>query len=105
MKPPLDIAEDKFQSAWRDHLLRFLVIKRSIGYKYIAEERLLIVLDRFLQSVPKHRATLFDRDMAKDLVSRRGNESDANRSHRLTKLRQFCRFLALEEPAVFIPPA
>lgn len=104
MNPPLERTENGFQSAWRDQLSRFLRLKRSIGYKYQEEERLLNVLDGFLQAVPDDRAPLVDRDMAKDFVARRGNESDANRAHRLTILRQFCRFLALEEPRSFVPP-
>jgi integrase len=104
MTPPQEKTENKFQSSWRDHLHRFLLLKRSIGYKYRGEEDLLAALDRFLQSVPRGKAPGFSREMAKEFVARRGIESDTNRSHRLSILRQFCRFLALESPAVFIPP-
>ena len=104
MNPPLETVKNKFKSTWRDHLHRFLLLKRSIGYKYKSEEWHLTALDRFLQAMPRKKVALFSRDMAKKFVARQGNESDSHRSHRLTILRQFCRFLALEEPLIFIPP-
>ncbi|MFZ2956045.1 MAG: tyrosine-type recombinase/integrase [Candidatus Ozemobacteraceae bacterium] len=75
-----------------------------MGYKYQSEERHLALLDRFLLSNSAIKAPGFNREMAMDFVGRKGNESDAYRSNRLCILRQFCLFLALEEPSVFIPP-
>ena len=104
MKTLQEKTKNRFKSHWRDHLHRFLLLKRSIGCKYQSEERLLVLLDRFLLSQTATRAPGFNREMATNFVARKGNESDANRSNRLGVLRQFCRFLALEEPTVFIPP-
>jgi integrase len=104
MKPLQEKAENMFKSHWRDQLHSFLLLKRSIGCKYQSEERLLVLLDRFLLTQTATRAPGFNREMATEFVARKGNESDANRSNRLGVLRQFCRFLAIEEPTVFIPP-
>lgn len=75
---------------------RFLQFKRAVGCKYRDEERELGVLDRFLASrLPSEDPVITDSIM-RSYVKRS--------SHRLTILRQLCRFIALEEPRTVIPP-
>jgi integrase/recombinase XerD len=75
---------------------RFLQFKRALGCRYQDEERQLEVLDRFLASrLPSEDPVITD-SIIRAYVKRG--------SHRLTILRQFCRFIALEEPRTFIPP-
>jgi integrase len=75
---------------------RFLQFKRAVGCHYRDEERQLEVLDRFLASrLPSGDPVITD-SIIRSYVKRS--------SHRLTILRQLCRFIALEEPRTFIPP-
>ena len=74
---------------------RFLQFKRALGYRYRDEERQLEVLDRFLASrLPSEDPVITD-SIIRSYVKRS--------SHRLTILRQLCRFIALEEPRTVIP--
>jgi len=75
---------------------RFLQFKRAVGCRYRDEERQLEVLDRFLASrLPSDDPIITD-SIIRAYVKRS--------SHRLTILRQLCRFIALEEPRTVIPP-
>jgi integrase len=75
---------------------RFLQFKRAVGCRYRDEERQLGVLDRFLASrLPSEDPVITD-SIIRAYVKRS--------SHRLTILRQLCRFIALEEPRTVIPP-
>jgi integrase len=104
MMPSAVFSGNKFSSPLREQLYRFLEIKRAVGYKYIEEERCLFVLDKFLQSVIVNQPAVITYDIAKQYLARWDNECDTTRSHRLSLLRQFCRFLALEQPNTFVPP-
>ena len=42
---------------------------------------------------------------ARAFVARRGTESETTRAHRLTLIREVCRFLALDDPRTFVPAA
>jgi integrase/recombinase XerD len=75
---------------------RFLQFKRALGCRYQDEERQLEVLDRFLASRLPSEGPVITDSIIRAYVKRG--------SHRLTILRQFCRFIALEEPRTFIPP-
>jgi integrase/recombinase XerD len=75
---------------------RFLQFKRALGCRYQDEERHLEVLDRFLAyRLPSEDPVITD-SIIRAYVKRS--------SHRLTILRQLCRFIALEDPRTFIPP-
>lgn len=95
---------NKFSSFLKGPLNQFLELKRSIGYKYRHEERILFALDELLNSVPGGGVPTISCDIVRQYVARRGKESDTTRLHRLTVLRQFCLFLALDDPHTFVPP-
>jgi integrase/recombinase XerD len=104
VKQPVTISENPFSSALGEPLYRFLKIKRTAGYKYREEERSLFALDNFLKSVLTEGPPVISYEIAKQYLTRWGRENDTTRSHRLGLLRQFCRFLVLEEPRTFVPP-
>ena len=56
---------------------------------------------------PRHTPALnaITSDIVRALVARRGTESETTRAHRLTLIREVCRFLALDDPRTFIPAA
>jgi len=84
-------------------LARFLDFKRAAGYRYRDEARLLGDLDRFLAThLSLHDPVITDR-LVRDFVACRASESETTRSHRLSLIRQVCRFLALEEPRTSVP--
>ena len=75
---------------------RFIQFKRALGCRFRDEERQLGVLDRFLAfRLPSEDPIITD-SIIRAYVKRS--------SHRLTILRQLCRFIALEEPRTVIPP-
>ena len=86
-------------------LQRFLEGKRAAGYRYRAEAKALGVLDRFLGETLSPTDPVITSDIVRAFVARRGTESETTRAHRLTLLREVCRFLALDDPRTFVPAA
>ena len=91
-----------FSSPIGDALARFLAGKRAVGYRYREEVGVLRALDRFLRPVMAAEDPVLTIDLARAFVARRGVESETTRAHRLTIVREVCRFLALEEPRTAI---
>jgi integrase len=83
---------------------RFLRFKRTLGCRYLDEERALHVLDRFLVSRLSSSDPLITDGIIRSYVARWGNESDSTRGHRLSLIREFCRFLATEDPRTPVSP-
>jgi integrase len=84
-------------------LRRFLEFKRAAGYRYREEARALGVLDRFLATHLAPEYPVISLEVIRAWVSRRGVESETTRAHRLSLIRQVCRFLALEQPHTAVP--
>ncbi len=84
-------------------LERFLACKRAAGYRYRAEADGLRRLDRFLATRVSAEDPLITPDLVRQFVARQGQETETTRAHRLTLIRQVCRFLALEDPRVIVP--
>ena len=91
------------RSPLSDHLARFLDFKRAAGYHYREEARVLSDLDCFLAThLPPDDPVITDR-VVRGFVACRGGESETTRAHRLSLIRQVCRFLVLEEPRTTVP--
>ena len=86
-------------------LQRFLKGKRAAGYRYRAEAQRLGVLDRFLRETLSPTDPVITSDIVRAFVARRGTESETTRVHRLTLIREVCRFVALDDPRTFLPEA
>jgi integrase/recombinase XerD len=82
-----------------DRIERYLAHKRALGFGYLREERYLQLLDAL---TPAGSSGVVDEPLVRDFLSGVGPGS---RPHRLTVVRQFARFLSLEEPKTFVPPA
>lgn len=93
-----------FSSPIATGLARFLEGKRAAGYRYREEAWMLGALDRFLVSVLAPGDPILTLDIARAFVAKHGGESDSTRAHRLTLVREVCRFLALEEPRTAVVP-
>lgn len=74
-----------------------------MGYRYRDEARALRDLDRFLDIHLSRVDPLVTLAIARDYVARRGVESETTRAHRLTLIREVCRFLRLEDARVVVP--
>lgn len=83
---------------------RFLEMKRAAGYHYSEEARALGTLDRFLVPLLAPDDPVLTLDIARAFVAKRGGETESTRAHRLTLVREVCRFLALEEPRTAVVP-
>jgi hypothetical protein len=103
MAPATCVPAPRFSSPIAPALQRFLEWKRAAGYSYRAEAQTLGHLDRFLA----HRLTAADPTISWDIirayVARHGEESETTRSHRMSLMRQVCRFLAVEQPQTPVP--
>ena len=84
-------------------LQRFLEGKRAAGYRYRAEAEGLGALDRFLRETLPPTDPVITSDIVRAFVARRGTESETTRAHRLSLIREVCRFLALDDPRTFVP--
>ena len=94
----------RFTSPLAIELLQFLQFQRAAGYRYREEAAALARLDRFLAGhLPATDPVITD-ELIRTFLARRGAESETTRAHRLSLLRQFCRFLALRDPRTAIPP-
>ena len=83
-------------------LQRFLEGKRAAGYRYRAEAQALGALDRLLSETLSPTDPVIISAIVRTFVARRGTESETTRAHRLTLIREVCRFLALDDPRTSI---
>jgi integrase len=93
-----------FSSPLADALSRFLAFKRAAGCRYTDEARALGLLDHFLTTTLNSDDPVITLDVVRGYVARRAEESETTRAHRLSLIRQVCRFLALEQPQTAVPP-
>lgn len=93
----------RFTSPLAATLDRFLQGKRAAGYRYRQEAGSLAVLDRFLAGMVSPTDPVLTDTVVRAFVARRGTESETTRAHRLTLIREVCRFRLLEDPRTFVP--
>jgi integrase len=74
-----------------------------MGYRYREEGRALRDLDRFLNTRLSAADPLVTPSIVHEYVARRGAESETTRAHRLTLIREVCRFLRLDDARVVVP--
>jgi integrase/recombinase XerD len=103
MTPPTPEPGPSFSSPLASALRRFLEFKRAAGYRYREEAGALARLDRFLSTHLVVDDPVISLDVIRAYVARRGRESDSTQGNRVSLIRQFCRFLALEQPRTAIP--
>jgi integrase/recombinase XerD len=93
----------KFTSPLAGKLEQFLAEKHAMGYRYKEEGCALRGLDRFLNTHLSSEDPVITLAIVHDYVARRGTESETTRAHRLTLMREVCRFLRLEDPRTVVP--
>lgn len=103
MSAPPIASDSGFVSPLAPQLSRFLALKHAMGYRYREEGRVLRDLDRFLNTRLSVADPLVTPAVVHDYVARRGTESETTRSHRLTLIREVCRFLRLDDARVIVP--
>ncbi len=103
MSAPTSRPVPTFSSPLADALSRFLAFKRAAGCRYDDEARALGLLDQFLIATLNPDDPVITLDVVRSYVARRGEESETTRAHRLTLIRQVCRFIALEQPRTAVP--
>jgi integrase/recombinase XerD len=92
-----------FVSPLASQLARFIALKHAMGYRYREEGRSLRELDRFLSTRLSTDDPVITLTIVHDYVARRGTESETTRAHRLTLIREVCRFLRLDDGRVVVP--
>lgn len=103
MNAPTPRRSPHFSSPVASGLQRFLECKRAAGYRYDTEAQALSILDQFLGTHLAPDDPVISFEMIRGYVARRGQESETTRAHRLSLMRQVCRFLALEQPRTAVP--
>ena len=103
MTPPSLGPSHDLSSPLASPLQRFLEFKRAAGCRYRDEARALVMLDRFLRTHLAADDPVISLEVIRAYVARRGQESETTRAHRLSLIRQVCRFLALEHPRTAVP--
>ena len=103
MRDPSETSDRGFVSPIASQLARFLALKRAMGYRYREEGRALCDLDRFLNTRLSATDPLVTPAVVHEYVARRGTESETTRAHRLTLIREVCRFLRLDDARVVVP--
>lgn len=103
MNAPPTASDSGFVSPLAPQLARFLALKHAMGYRYREEGRALRDLDRFLNTRLSAGDPLVTPAVVHDYVARRGAESETTRAHRLTLIREVCRFLRLDDARVVVP--
>ncbi len=97
------ISSPELISPLASKLVQFLAQKHAMGYRYREEGRALRELDRFLNTCLSPEDPVITPAIVHDYVARRGTESESNRAHRLTLMREVCRFLRLEDARTVVP--
>jgi integrase/recombinase XerD len=92
-----------FVSPLASQLAQFLTLKQAMGYRYRDGLGALRDLDRFLNTRLSVDDPIITLVMAHDYVARRGAESETTREHRLTLIREVCRFLRIDDARVIVP--
>lgn len=95
-------SECGFVSPLASQLAQFLALKHAMGYRYREEGRVLHDLDRFLSTRLSAADPLVTPAVVHEYIARRGTESDTTRAHRLTLIREVCRFLRLDDARVVV---
>jgi len=103
MSAPPEASDCGFVSPLGSQLARFLALKYAMGYHYREEGRVLRDLDRFLSTRLSVADSLVTPAVVHEYVARRGTESETTRAHRLTLIREVCRFLRLDDARVIVP--
>ncbi|MGD0232645.1 MAG: tyrosine-type recombinase/integrase [Syntrophorhabdales bacterium] len=94
------MSEKTFTSPLASHLRRFQQFKCAAGYRYDLRGRDLRVMDRFFALHLSPADPVITDSVIRAFVTL----TEKNAMHRLTLMRQFCRYLSLEEPRTAIPP-
>jgi integrase/recombinase XerD len=103
MSAPSSPCDSGFVSPLAPQLARFIALKHAMGYRYREEGRVLCDLDHFLSTRLSASDPLITPAVVHDYVARRGTESETTRTHRLTLIREVCRFMRLDDPRVVVP--
>jgi integrase/recombinase XerD len=98
-----ETSDCRFVSPLASQLARFLALKHAMGYRYREEGRVLHDLDRFLNTRLSTTDPLVTPAVVHEYVARRDAESETTRAHRLTLIREVCRFLRLDDARVLVP--
>jgi len=89
-----------FQSHFSGKLQAFLANKRSVGYRYESESRMLVRIDKYLL---ENGRTVIDDETVLGWATKREGESEKTHSIRVSLFKQFCIFLNRGEVVAAMP--
>ncbi len=96
------IRRPRFVSFLAPSLAAFVDLKRALGRRYDASEAELQRFDRFVASCGGQNTTL-TRELVDTWRQRLGHLKPGTRKQRIGLVRQFCRYLARQDPEAYVP--
>jgi integrase/recombinase XerD len=92
-----------FWSIFAPHINDFISLKRSLGYKYNEEERILYTFDRFILD-QGHTDPGLTKETSDKWADRRHNESELTMYGKVKLVKQFAEYLRGQSVKTYIPP-
>ena len=96
------IPRPRFVSSLAPQLAAFVDLKRAMGRRYQTSEAELQRFDRFLASCGG-QSTALTQQMVDAWTQRCGHLKPATRRHRIGLVRQFCLYVARQDPTAYVP--
>jgi integrase len=84
------------------YIRQFIDLKRSLGFKYITEETIYSIIDRFTTEMGETKVGI-SKELAEKWCERKNNESDSYRFHRCLCLSQLSSYLCKIGISSYIP--
>ena len=96
------IPRPRFVSFLAPQLAAFVDLKRALGRRYQTAAAELQRFDRFVASC-SGRSTELTPELVDTWAKRSGHLKPTTRGHRIRLVRQFCRYLARQDPKAYVP--
>jgi integrase/recombinase XerD len=97
------MSNKSFWSVYASHLSNFIGLKRSLGYKYKKEERLLHTFDRFLLN-QDYTAPFFTKELLDKWIEKDPNQAERTHYDKVKVVKQFATYLHDIGIKTYIPP-
>lgn len=94
---------DEFRSPFKSHITNHIMLKRSLGYKYVLEKDKLKQFDEFV-SHEYPDATNLSKEIVLKWCERRENETQSSQSIRASIIRQFAKYMVLIDLDAYVIP-
>jgi len=96
------MSSKSFWSVFAPHLSDFIGLKRSLGYKYKEEERVLYKFDQFILD-QGHTSLVLTKEISDKWANKRHNEADLTIYSKVMVVKQFTEYLRDQGIKIYVP--